>query len=225
MERPEPSAPRVSVRQASAEESRRKLLDAALFHFSRRAFDEVTAAEITSTAGVANGLLFHYFRNKRGIYLEALAEATRRLEAAHDTDPTAEPGLQLRQVLRQHLMHLTENKDLAINVILARNTVGHDASDPFELTRWDTIAWACKILDLDADHPALRLMWRSFGDASDQLTVSLLQAGHSYAIESLVEALVELLVGALQGAARLAPELDVEKAVAELRRHSPSSNT
>ncbi|WP_170323002.1 TetR/AcrR family transcriptional regulator [Acrocarpospora macrocephala] len=223
VETPEPPNPRISRRQASAEESRRKLLEAALSHFSRRSYDEVTAAEITDTAGVAAGLLFHHFQNKRGIYLEALAEATRRLEAAHDTDHEAEPGVQVRQMLHHHFTYLIENRELALNVILARNAVGHEASDAFELTRWDTITWACRLLDLDPDHPALRLMWRTFGGASDQLTVTLLQTGRPYAIDSLVEALVEILAGALRGAAVLDPELEVGKAVDELRRHKPSA--
>src|SRR5271168_3686908 len=68
-------------RQAQAKLTRRKLLEAAVEHFSARHFDDVAASDITETAGVAQGLLFHYFENKRGIYLEALRDAADRLNA------------------------------------------------------------------------------------------------------------------------------------------------
>ncbi|MBV8348145.1 MAG: helix-turn-helix transcriptional regulator, partial [Mycolicibacterium sp.] len=47
-------------RQLQAELTRRKLLDAAVEHFSARHFDDVATNDITETAGVAQGLLFHY---------------------------------------------------------------------------------------------------------------------------------------------------------------------
>lgn len=220
--RPEVSRPRISRRQASAEESRRKLLAAALAHFSRQSYDEVTAADITETAGVAAGLLFHHFGNKRGIYLEALTEATRQLEASHDTDPAAAPGVQVRQLLRRHLTYMLGNPELALNIILTRATVAHEDPDPFERNRWETISWACDVLGLDPEHPALRLMWRTFGGASDQLTVTLLGAPSPHPVDAVVEALIEILVGCLQGAVSLAPDLSVAGAVAELRRHRPA---
>jgi len=74
-------------RQAQAELTRRKLLEAAVEHFSARHFDDVAASDITETAGVAQGLLFHYFGNKRGIYLEALRDAATRLNAATTPPP------------------------------------------------------------------------------------------------------------------------------------------
>src|SRR5215469_5045217 len=80
-------------RQAQAELTRRKLLDAAVEHFSARHFDDVATNDITETAGVAQGLLFHYFGNKRGIYLEALRDAANRLNAATTPPPSdGSPG-------------------------------------------------------------------------------------------------------------------------------------
>src|ERR1700709_2195970 len=76
--------PRPSTqRQAQAELTRRKLLEAAVEHFSTRHFDDVATSDITETAGVAQGLLFHYFGSKRGTYLEALRDAANRLNAAN----------------------------------------------------------------------------------------------------------------------------------------------
>src|ERR1700730_11089432 len=85
-------------RQEQAKLTRRKLLEAAVEHFSARHFDDVAASDITETAGVAQGLLFHYFENKRGIYLEALRDAANRLNAAATLPPSdGTPGKQFRR--------------------------------------------------------------------------------------------------------------------------------
>jgi AcrR family transcriptional regulator len=211
------SAPtaRASRPRAARGETRRRLLAAALDHFSRRPYEEVTVAEIAESAEVAHGLLFHYFQNKRGLYLEGLREAVRQLTVAHETDPGQPPGRQLRQLLAAHLRHLSEHEQLALSLILR---VGDDpqAWEAFEATRWDSIDWACGLLGLDPGRPALRLMWRSFAGAADEATVLWLKNGRPFEVEAFVEALVEMLVGALRGAARLDPGLDVGRAVVEL---------
>src|SRR5271155_4420747 len=113
-------------RQAQAKLTRRKLLEAAVEHFSARHFDDVAASDITETAGVAQGLLFHYFENKRGIYLEALRDAANGLNAA-TTPPSGDgsPGTQFRRMLRAHLEYLSEHDDLALRLVL-----GGSGGDP-----------------------------------------------------------------------------------------------
>src|SRR3984885_3025244 len=93
-------------RQAQAKLMRGLLLEAAVKHFSARHFDDVAASDITETAGVAQGLLFHYFENKRGIYLEALRDAANRLNAATTPPPgDGSPGKKFRQMLRAHFAY------------------------------------------------------------------------------------------------------------------------
>src|SRR3984957_19508754 len=97
-------------RQVQAERTRRKLLEAAFEPFSARHFDDVATSDITETAGVAQGLLFHYFGNKRGIYLGALRDAADRLNAANTPPPSeTSPGRQYREMLRAHLEYLSEH--------------------------------------------------------------------------------------------------------------------
>src|SRR6202021_2616835 len=113
-------------RREQAELTRRRLLEAAVEHFSARHFDDVATGDITDTAGVAQGLLFHYFGNKRGIYLEALREATGRLHAAV-TPPSGEgsPGEQFRRMLHAHLAYLGEHDGMALRLVL-----GGSGGDP-----------------------------------------------------------------------------------------------
>jgi AcrR family transcriptional regulator len=213
-----PQTPRPATqRQAQAELTRRKLLDSAVEHFSVRHFDDVATSDITETAGVAQGLLFHYFENKRGIYLEALRDAANRLNAATTPSPAdGSPGQQFRQMLRAHLEYLSEHDDLALRLVLGGSGGDPEAWQIFDQSRWHTIEWTCHLLGLDLARPALRLMLRSCAGALDEATTYWLKNERPFDPEALVDAVVELLVTSLHCAARLDPQIDVDNAVAKL---------
>jgi AcrR family transcriptional regulator len=69
------------------EARREQLLDAAVWVFGSRPYDEVTMAAIAERAGVSKGLVFNYFRGKRELYREVLRVAAGRAELASDPDP------------------------------------------------------------------------------------------------------------------------------------------
>ena len=197
--------------------TRGKLLEAAVSHFSARHFDDVATSDITETAGVAQGLLFHYFGNKRGVYLEALRDAAQKLTAAAAPPPGDEsPGQQFRRMLRAHLDYLSENDDLALRLILGGSGGDPEAWQIFDQSRWDTIEWTGQLLELDLARPALRLMLRSCAGALDEATIYWLKNERPFETDALVEVVVELLVTSLRCAARLDAQIDVSDAVAKL---------
>ena len=207
----------VTQRQVQAELTRRKLLEAAVEHFSARHFDHVATSDITETAGVAQGLLFHYFENKRGIYLEALRDAANRLNAAATPPPNdSPPGKQFRRMLRAHLEYLSEHDDLALRLILGGGGGDPEAWEIFDQSRWHTIEWTCQLLELDLARPALRLMLRSCAGGLDEATTYWLKNDRPFDPAAMIEVVVELLVTSLRCAAQLDPEIDVSKAVAKL---------
>jgi len=209
--------PPATQRRVQAELTRRKLLEAAVGHFSTRHFDDVATSDITGTAGVAQGLLFHYFGNKRGVYLEALRDAADKLNAAA-TPPSGDepPGKQFRQMLRAHLEYLSEHDDLALRLVLGGSGGDPEAWQIFDQSRWHTIEWTCQLLELDLARPALRLMLRSCAGALDEATTYWLKNERPFEPDALVEVVVELLVTSLHCAARLDPQIDVGNAVAKL---------
>jgi AcrR family transcriptional regulator len=204
-------------RQAQADLTRQRLLEAAVKQFSERHFEHVAATDITRTAGVAQGLLFHYFGSKRGIYLEALREAANRLTAASAQPPCEDsPGKQFRTMLRAHLEYLGQHDGLALRLILGGSGGDPEAWEIFDQSRWHTIEWTCQLLHLDSTRPALRLMLRSCAGALDEATIYWLKNERPFDPDALVDVVVELLVTSLRGAARLDPELDVGDAIARL---------
>jgi AcrR family transcriptional regulator len=59
------------------DERRTQILSAARRLFSERGYAAVSTTEIAAEAGVARGLLNHYFGTKRGLYLEVVREMLR----------------------------------------------------------------------------------------------------------------------------------------------------
>jgi len=208
---------RQTQRQVQAELTRRKLLDAAVEHFSAHHFDDVATSDITAAAGVAQGLLFHYFGNKRGIYLEALRDAANRLNAATTPPPSdGSPGRQFREMLRAHLAYLGEHEGMASRLVLGGSGGDPEAWHIFDQSRWHTIEWTSQLLELDIARPALRLVLRSCAGALDEATAYWLKNDRPFDPAALIEVVVELLVTSLRCAAQLDPEIDVSNAVAEL---------
>jgi len=204
-------------RQEQAEATRRKLLDAAVELFSARHFDDVATSDITESAGVAQGLLFHYFGNKRGIYLEALSDAANKLNAAATPPPSdGTRGEQFRQMLRAHLAYFGGHDRLALRLILGGNGGDHEAWEIFDQSRWHTVEWTCQLLGLDFGQQAVRLMLRSCAGALDEATTYWLKNDRPFDSDAMVEVIVELLVTSLRCAARLDPDLDVSDAVTKL---------
>jgi TetR/AcrR family fatty acid metabolism transcriptional regulator len=87
-------------RSIAQEEKRRQILEAAVRVFARSGYHTSRVGDIAEEAGVAHGLLYHYFAGKEAV-LEAVFRETwgELLEAVHAVEEAGEPAQeQLRQV-------------------------------------------------------------------------------------------------------------------------------
>ncbi|MGE5579089.1 MAG: TetR/AcrR family transcriptional regulator [Bacillota bacterium] len=57
------------------EEKRQKILQAAISEFAENGYEKASTNAIVKGAGIAKGLLFHYFGSKKNLYLYALEHA------------------------------------------------------------------------------------------------------------------------------------------------------
>ena len=63
-------------------DTRRKIIDATLLVASRNGFDRATTSEISRTAGVSEGIIYHYFRSKQELYLSMVDERASKYRQA-----------------------------------------------------------------------------------------------------------------------------------------------
>lgn len=61
---------------------REAIIDAAIRLFGRKGFESTRAEEIAAAAKIAKGTVYLYFKNKEAIYVAAVTQAVRELQAA-----------------------------------------------------------------------------------------------------------------------------------------------
>ena len=94
---------RMAGRQNRAESengsARQRLLAAATDLFTQRGYAATTVREIVGAAGVTKPVLYYYFRNKEGIYLELMRRAFARLDELI-SDSIGDRGSATQELLR-----------------------------------------------------------------------------------------------------------------------------
>jgi AcrR family transcriptional regulator len=207
------------TRKERAELSRQRILAAAVEEFTRRPFNEVSVADLAQAADVAHGLLFHHFQSKRALYLAALREVVDEMGRRHSEgtpeELEASPGVRARGMFRRHLSFMSEMPTLAVSIISGGIGSDPEAREIFEADRWRIAHWWFEMVDLDIEHPALRLAVQATMGAVDSMTVHWIQTG-GFDIDAVAGTLVSMLVGCLRSAQSLDPTLDVDNAVALL---------
>jgi AcrR family transcriptional regulator len=101
-------------RSIAQEEKRRVILDAAVRVFARRGYHSSRVGDIAEEAGIAHGLLYHYFASKEEVLATVFRENWGRLlEAFHQVEASGEPALeQLRRVAKILLRSWRDDPDL-----------------------------------------------------------------------------------------------------------------
>lgn len=82
------SSPAERGRRLAPDDRREQLLACATRLFGERPYSQVSTTDIAREAGIARGLLNHYFGDKRGLYLEVV----RRAALLPEMDPDRLPG-------------------------------------------------------------------------------------------------------------------------------------
>ncbi len=117
------TAPGPRWQRLEHDERRAQILACARRLFSERSYAAVSTSEIASEAGVARGLLHHYFGTKRELYLEVVRTLVRM---PSNPVPLQSPG-----------------RDLAVDHRGERRALADDArAQPRHLARRDRGCWA-----------------------------------------------------------------------------------
>jgi TetR/AcrR family transcriptional regulator, fatty acid metabolism regulator protein len=125
-------------RSIAQEEKRRMLLEAAVRVFARRGYHDCRVGDITEEAGVAHGLLYHYFSSKEevleAVFRDAWTDVLDAFDAIEASDET--PREQLGHVAAILLRSWRRNPDLV------RVLVREVARGPQVRTKVDELARA-----------------------------------------------------------------------------------
>lgn len=207
----------VTSRAAQAEKTRRHLLGTAVRLFSENSYSDVAVADIAKEAGVAHGLVFHHFTNKRGMYLAAIEQAGIELDNAFEIDPALPPAEQMRRALGGHLQFLATHRGLALRLVLGGRGADPDAWKVFESTRGQAIIKASVVMGLDPSNPAVRMTARAAIGAIDEACVFWLENAQPFPISAVVDTVILMIIGTISAATVLDPSVDTSAAIEILR--------
>jgi AcrR family transcriptional regulator len=85
----------VPLSEHKAEESRHKIIEAALREFGEHGYDGASTNQICQAAGISKGLLYHYFKSKENLFLAVCSRCVEDLESGYDRADLLEQPMDL----------------------------------------------------------------------------------------------------------------------------------
>jgi hypothetical protein len=176
------SSPAPRWQRLDHDERRQQILACARRLFSERNYSSVSTSEIAREAGVARGLLHHYFGTKRDLYLEVVRTVMRM---PSNPVPLQSPGRGIELVISESvdrwLTMLEHNRGTWLAALGARG-LGRDPEvekileDAREQAA-DRLIEALQTYDAAQAPPQLRAAVRAYGGFAEAASVEWLERG------------------------------------------------
>jgi AcrR family transcriptional regulator len=159
---------------------RRQILKAAGRLFGERPYSAVSVNDIADEAGIAKGLMHHYFGSKRDLYLEVVRETAAMPSIPLPDDDDLDSSQIWQRSVGAFIGMVRQHPDLWLSSV----TVGGPESDDevaeiLDASKEVLADQTLTALGLDdrANDPALRALVRAYGGFVQELTVEWLGRG------------------------------------------------
>ena len=123
-------------RSIASEDKRTRILDAAIRVFAERGYHEARVGDIAEDAGVAHGLLYHYFASKddvlRTIFVENWGQLIARFRAVEGADEAAGEKL---EGIAKILLRTWRNDPALVTVMVREVARSHQLQDRVDEVR------------------------------------------------------------------------------------------
>jgi AcrR family transcriptional regulator len=106
----------VTRRRLEPQQRREQLLDTGAALFAEQPYEDVFMEDIAARAGVSRGLLYHYYPNKRDLYVAVFKRASERFLARVSPDPELPLAEQLASALEAHIQSFADHPFEAITI-------------------------------------------------------------------------------------------------------------
>ena len=182
------------------------ILRAAIKVFARSGFFNSKVADVAREAGVADGTIYLYFKNKDELLMAAIDSAfhrfIRRAQAA--LDELTDPREKLRRMAFLHLEGLGSNRDLAI---VFQTELRHSAKFLAEFSRTQLKEYFNLIREIVLRGQEAGVFRREVSDkifancffgALDEMVTSWVLSDHDYPLEGAADAVADVLISGLR---------------------------
>lgn len=182
-----------------------QILEAAVKVFAEQGFFQSTVAQVAKRAGVADGTIYLYFKNKDDILIQIYEYKTgqvfEQFRKAVDAGDNAES--KLRNLVRTHLEEF--QKDIEMAIVYQAEThqhrrLAHDVIK--EMSKWyrDIIT---EVVELGQQEGTMRrnlylgLVMRLITGAVDEVINGWIHTGGNYDLSSMADPLVDLFMNGI----------------------------
>lgn len=177
-------------------------MEAAVKVFARQGFYQSTVAQIAKEAGVADGTIYLYFKNKDDILVQFFSYRTKQVfERFRAEVDSADNSLdKLRNLIRRHLDEFQQDRNMAILYQVGTHQIDRLAEDQIkEMSKMyqDLIS---EIVEVGQQEGSIRrdlyvgLVKRFILGAVDEVINTWLHSDKDYDLESMADPLVDLFV-------------------------------
>ena len=185
-------------------DKRRQILDAAVKVFARKGYFTARVSDVASSAGVADGTIYLYFKNKEDIIVSLFADVLERhlARAKEEIAGARTPRDKLLAIARHQLTALSERRDVAIlfQTELRQSTLMSRLSSVELRSYFDLLS---RVIEEGQKTGVFRpeiprsLVAQSFFGALDELVTSWILSPTHYNLVDLAEPVTDLFLGGL----------------------------
>ncbi len=192
-----------------------RILEAAVTVFARQGFRQSTISQIAKEAGVADGTIYLYFKNKDDILVHFFGFKAKQVfdrfreEVARGTDSLEK----LRNLVRVHLAEFQRDPDMAIVYHVETHQISRLAEEQIRVMGKMYHDIISDIVEEGQQEGLIRrdlylsLVKRLILGAVDETIGAWLHSGRSYDLISMADPLVELFVTGIGAPARLSEKI------------------
>lgn len=156
--------------------------------FAAKPYDEIFISDIAKAAGVAHGLLFYHFKDKRGLYLEVLQQVLDEAVGLQEARPDETTKAQrLKGVIRRQIEHRRDHAQTSL-VLMRPAGADPDIDSIFEQARRSGAEFLLELLEIGSNEvdPTVRAAVRGCMGLTDEMVIDWLNHGCDLPIERLV---------------------------------------
>jgi TetR/AcrR family fatty acid metabolism transcriptional regulator len=208
-----------------SDDKRKRILQAAVKVFARKGYFGAKVSAIARRAGIADGTIYLYFRNKQDILVSLFDEVMAEHIARAREEVKAAVGARARLLViaKHHLLLFSGNQDLAVvfQVELRQSTkflerfTASWLQDYFAVLG-DVMAEGQRDGSLRSDFPR-KLATKAFFGILDEMVTSWILGRKDYDVGDLAEPVVDLFMRGTQASARARATRPALAAVASAR--------
>ena len=109
-------ATKVNTKNNRGSDKRQSIINSAIRVFARQDFFQSTISEIAREAGVADGTIYLYFKNKEDILIQIFDFKTREVfeKFKEEVEKAGSSFDKLKNLIRRHLKEFQQDRDMAI---------------------------------------------------------------------------------------------------------------